>query len=295
MAYFLFIDESGQDRSESPYEVLAGIAIEDKKLWPLIQELRDAEIRVFGRRYSSSASELKAKRILKKKTFNLASRAAEMMPNDRLALAKKCLDQGAGAEPLQLAALAQSKLSFVHVLLALCRKFECKVFASIVATNERNHNPAFLRKDYSYLFERFFYFLEDQVGEHCGIVVFDELEKSRSHILLEQLSLYFKTTHKGQERATRIVPEPLFVHSDLTTGVQLADIAAYLLSWGFRVENLTKPAREELKPFVRGLSKLRYKTVRNVPHKGVLDVWSIAIINDLRAREQIDFSQSNEK
>lgn len=28
MAYFLFIDESGQDHKSSPYEVLAGIAIE---------------------------------------------------------------------------------------------------------------------------------------------------------------------------------------------------------------------------------------------------------------------------
>ena len=30
MAYFLFIDESGQDHRDSPYEVLAGVAIEDR-------------------------------------------------------------------------------------------------------------------------------------------------------------------------------------------------------------------------------------------------------------------------
>ena len=29
MAFFLFIDESGQDRRNSPYEVLAGVAVED--------------------------------------------------------------------------------------------------------------------------------------------------------------------------------------------------------------------------------------------------------------------------
>jgi len=36
MAFFLFIDESGQDHHDSPYEVLAGIAIEDKYLWSFI-------------------------------------------------------------------------------------------------------------------------------------------------------------------------------------------------------------------------------------------------------------------
>jgi hypothetical protein len=87
-----------------------------------------------------------------------------------------------------------------------------------------------LRKDYAYLFERFFYFLEDTDQNASGIVVFDELEKSKSHLLLQQMDRYFKRTNKGQQRAAQIIPELFFVHSELTTGVQLADIAAYLLS-----------------------------------------------------------------
>lgn len=285
MAYFLFVDESGQDRRESPYEVLAGVAVEDRKLWPMVLELRDAEIRIFGRRYSYTASELKAKKILKKKTFNLASRCAPMPPDQRRLLAYECLENGAGAQPLNLAALAQAKLLFVATLLDICKKYDCKLFASIVASNERNYNKDFLRKDYSYLFERFFYFLEDQDKDHCGIIVFDELEKSRSHILLQQLSLYFKDTLRGKERATRIIPEALFVHSDLTTGVQLADIAAYLLSWGFRRGALVKPKRQELAPYVERLARLRYKASKVIQYRGVLDIWSVAIISDLRARE----------
>lgn len=286
MAYFLFIDESGQDRGESPYEVLAGIAIEDKKLWPLILELRDAETGMFGRRYSDDASELKAKKILKKKTFRLASRTAEMPIEERRPRAKACLDDGASADYLSLAALAQTKIVFTQVLLDICKKYECKVFASILATNEREYNPDYLRKDYSYLFERFFYFLEDQPQEHCGIVVFDELEKSRSHILLRQLSLYFKETQTGRERASKVIPEALFVHSDLTTGIQLADIAAYLLSWGFRTGELTKAARQELLPLVRQVARLRYKAVRVKGRLGSIDIWSIAIISELRSRDE---------
>jgi hypothetical protein len=36
MAWVLFIDESGHDRKASPYEVLAGIAVRDRDLWPMI-------------------------------------------------------------------------------------------------------------------------------------------------------------------------------------------------------------------------------------------------------------------
>lgn len=52
MGYFLFVDESGQDHRDSPYEVLAGLAVEDRDLWNLVKALTDVEILVFGRRYT---------------------------------------------------------------------------------------------------------------------------------------------------------------------------------------------------------------------------------------------------
>lgn len=52
MAYFLFLDESGHDLKESPYEVLAGVSVEDRDLWNLIEAIKDAEERNFGLRYS---------------------------------------------------------------------------------------------------------------------------------------------------------------------------------------------------------------------------------------------------
>lgn len=58
MAYFLFIDESGQDHHGSQYEVLAGVAVEDQDVWNLVQALHDSETRIFGERYSQHTSEL---------------------------------------------------------------------------------------------------------------------------------------------------------------------------------------------------------------------------------------------
>ena len=100
-----------------------------------------------------------------------------------------------------------------------------------------------LRKDYAYLFERFFYFLNSQPGDPMGYVVFDEIDKSASHILLNQVSEYFLKTQKGRTRSRLIIPEPFFVHSDLTTMVQVADLIAYLLNWGVRLKGMTAPRR----------------------------------------------------
>ena len=50
----LFLDESGSDCREAPYEVLAGVAIRKQNLWPLIQAVRAAERDHFGMPLSNS-------------------------------------------------------------------------------------------------------------------------------------------------------------------------------------------------------------------------------------------------
>ena len=45
MAWFLFIDESGHDRKASPYEVLAGVAINDRVVSDVVRQLQEAEVR----------------------------------------------------------------------------------------------------------------------------------------------------------------------------------------------------------------------------------------------------------
>jgi len=152
MAYFLFIDESGQDRRESPYEVLAGVAIEDRDLWNLIQAIREAEIRHFGGRYTLGTRELKAKKLLKRKVFRHAQQMASIPDEERRVLARRCLEQGAMAGMREITALAQTKVAYVANLLDVCARFRCKVFASIVDRDAPiPPDPSYLRKDYVYL------------------------------------------------------------------------------------------------------------------------------------------------
>lgn len=286
MAILLFIDESGHDRKASPYEVLAGVAIEDRDLWNLIQALHAAEIARFGGRYSQGARELKGRKLLSRDVYRQAALNAPVADSEQAALARAILDDGRGKDARHIKALAMAKLAYAEDLLALCARFRCKAFASIVETDAPGTITDGLRKDYSYLFERFYYFLAAQSPQPAGIIVFDELEKSRSHILVDQCARYFRDTATGRSRAGLVVPEPFFVHSDLTTGIQIADIVAYIVSWGFRLPRMTKPAREELALLVQQVRTLRHRTIRDVEGNPEFEVWSFAHITDLRTRQE---------
>ncbi|MBN1145619.1 MAG: DUF3800 domain-containing protein [Anaerolineales bacterium] len=288
MAYFLFVDESGQDRTSTPYEVLAGVAIQDAALWDLIQEIQQTESKYFGSFYRDNRRELKAKKLLKAKTYRLAGQLPPIDEAATRSLARICLSDGARAGRLHITALAQAKLRYADEVLGICQRYDCRVFASIIDYQSPAVQPqlidfsglGFLRKDYAYLFERFFYYLEDLPVREMGAVIFDELERSKSHILHEQMGKYFLATQKGRERSALIIPEPLFVHSDLTTGIHLADLVAYCIAWGFRAGMMSAPRREELGRLVEMICGMRYRARRVIPdiRETPVEVWSIAII-----------------
>lgn len=279
MAYFLFIDESGHDHQHSPYEVLAGLAMEDKNLWNFIREIHELELSCFGRKYRENSREIKANKFLTKKTFRLANQLPPIPIPERTQLAKEALDHGEKITKRQLTALAQAKLDYVSRVIQICNQYRCKVFASIVCDPATIPvDKTMLRKDYIYLFERFYYFLEDRKEEIRGIIVFDELDKFASHLLLTQMDKYFKNTAKGRLRSGLIIPEPFFVHSDLTTGIQIVDFVAYILSWSFRTAKLNKPQRTELNDYLELLMPLRYKTTRKIGETPKHMIWSITVV-----------------
>ncbi|MGH9785430.1 MAG: DUF3800 domain-containing protein [Terriglobia bacterium] len=289
MAHFLFVDESGYDAGESPYGVLAGIGVEDRDLWSLVKDIRAAERNHFGGvQYSGGERELKAKKLLKRKVFRQASALEPFPPEQRAALARECLEKGDRAGACQITALAQAKIAYVMELMDICARFRRKAFASVVSKTSPAPSRDHLRKDYAYLFERFFYYLEDVGPSAYGIIVFDELEKIQSHLLVEQMDRYFKLTARGRQRSSQILPEPLFVHSDLTTGVQLADLVAYTISWGVRFGGMDAPVRAELNDLAQRVTQLRHRSIREVNQTPNFVVWSLAYIRDLRSREERD-------
>jgi hypothetical protein len=287
VAHFLFVDESGHDGAASPCAVLAGVSVRDRDFWNFVMAIHVAELSRFGTRYSLGPREIKAKKFLKTKVFRLAMSVPAIAEPERTELAKKCLLDGASSGPREQAALAQAKLDFVADVLELCLRYRCQIFASIIKRGAlKPASGDMLRRDYAFLFERFFYYLEDDGMDSVGLVVFDELEKSQSHLLVEQMDKYFKGTETGRQRAARVIPEPFFVHSDLVTGVQVADIVAYLLSWGFRITAMKEPHRPELDRYCDAIAALRYRAMREMCGKSGFEIWSLAYLDDLRPKNE---------
>jgi len=282
MSWTLFIDESGQDQRHSPYEVLAGIAVEDRKVWPLIRDLSDAQQHIFGMRlFEAYGREAKAQKLLDRKTFKHAAQLGPFEHVQRMQLARELLVDGTAVTRDRLTALGQAKIEYCRFSLDLARRHGAKVFATIVPLEApRPERSDALRKDYAFLFERFYYFLNGSPGDPMGYLVFDELDRSAAHILLGQVSNYFVNTRNGRSRSRLIIPEPFFVHSDLTTLIQTADIVAYVISWGLRLRRMTAPARDELRPLADLVHRLQFTRET----EGGDRIYGLKLIDDLRPR-----------
>jgi hypothetical protein len=293
----LFVDESGQDNQDMPCEVLAGVAVPQANLWNLVKAVRAAEREHFGDYLRNlRISEAKGKKFLKKKRFRQAGQSI-VIPEDELpalarsALLKGIAARGAGADrsditARELTGYSRSVLRFVDAVLDIAANHDVRVLASIVDARAARSDEDLLRKDVVYLFERYFYMLNDHCPDRRGLVVFDELEKSLAKNLIQRMASYFLGTSTGRFRSSLIVPEPFFVHSELTTGVFLADLAAYILGWGWRDPKMPQPAREELRPFAAKLNEMQYQGLK--PKEGAAGSWplhGIVYMDDLRGRE----------
>ncbi len=292
-----FIDESGHDHGDAPYEVLAAVAVAERDLWNLIQAIRVAEFQFFGVHLAGVGVEFKGKKLLKNKTFRHAGQGPAIEPNRRRDLAREFLMKGwretQGGSPEvrdrdEFTAYGQAACAFVIRILEICATHRAKTFAALVNTKApRAADPNMLRRDYAFLFQRFFHYLEDCSPTEMGLVVFDELEKAKSRILIQQMERYFLETEKGYQRSSRIVPEPFFVHSDLTTAVQLADIMAYCFNWGTRLNKMKEATRKEIEPLAQIAFDMRYVGRRFDENEGrEWPVYGVFYMDDLRPKQE---------
>jgi hypothetical protein len=73
MSWLLFLDESGHDHKQMPYEVRGGVAIHVGKLWPFVRAVRQLELNAFGAELHLYGKELKGSTLLDRKRFKFAA------------------------------------------------------------------------------------------------------------------------------------------------------------------------------------------------------------------------------
>lgn len=153
-AHLLLIDESGSDHRNSPCTALADIAILYSKLWDFARALRDAEFRRLVVRYSTGESEIKAKKLLKKKVFRQAGYTDPIPEPERTNLAKRCLNSGYKGGLRQPAALAQAKLAVSKETSVAIRTLRYGAYA-ISTTLDRRTKDSLNRKGNQHILNSF--------------------------------------------------------------------------------------------------------------------------------------------
>src|ERR1700722_11597042 len=94
MAWLLFLDESGHDHKQMPYEVRGGIALQDGLLWPFTRAVQQLERFAFGCALHEFQKELKGSTLLDKKRFKFANQASPMGTTERQKHSRAFLTKG---------------------------------------------------------------------------------------------------------------------------------------------------------------------------------------------------------
>lgn len=267
MGWLLFLDESGHDHKNCPYEVRGGVAVHASQLWPLVQRLQAAELSAFGANMREYARELKGSKLLDKDRFKWAKQDCWMSDASRRKHARGFLTKGLEKKVptrAEFTSYGQANIEMARSVFESLRACDARIFASVVPRTIKKPTSfateEYLRKDHVFLLERYFYFLEGQ-RDH-GLLVFDAVDKGADQRFVRQLERYFTKTQTGRYRTAWIVPVPMFVASDMTMAVQAADLAIYCVNWGFRLPALgmNEPTRPEIDDeFGPWLHELQYK------------------------------------
>ena len=262
VSWLLFLDESGHDHRTMPYEVHGGFAIHASQLWGFISAMRMLEQSTFGAYLHQYGSELKGSRLLNKDRFKWERQGSRMNEALRRKHALNFLNSGKQRRMPrrdEFTAYGQACIRMAEGVIQLLEIHEARLFAAMIP-----HLPKpttvpeeLLRKDLVFLLERYFYFLESQ--QEMGLLVMDGSEKKADRKLVRRLERYFTQTMRGRQRTRWIVPVPMFVESDITYGVQVADLCIYCLNWGWRLQGMDQRTRPEIEPFVWLLERIIWR------------------------------------
>jgi hypothetical protein len=194
--YFFYIDESGTPESSdttSRFFVVCSTVFHNS-IWPdLYGKMEGLKKQFFLSTFSHHGSEIKGSDLLSKHGVK-----------------------------------SYLKRNFAHQVLNIHDSFHLPVFV-VVIDKYKSRKPS----EYSWLYPlciqylqiSIHRFLEDQGGDHRGILILDEINPKRTLIHSKEHLTYRFGNPRGRQY-TRIVEAPFFVNSVYSPGIQIADLYA---------------------------------------------------------------------
>jgi hypothetical protein len=288
MSYLLFLDESGHDHKNTPYEVHGGAALHARKLWPFVKAVTNLEQAAFGDFLHRYKSEIKGVKLLDKDRLKWAAQDAPMDEVSRRKHSLAFLNKGLDKRPptrAEFSAYGQACLTMARGIFDLLREHDARIFAAAIPREvekpETFEAAEYLRKDIVFLLERYYYMLEAE--KETGLIVLDETDKTLDRRFVSRLERYFRFTQTGRYRSACIVPSPFFVASDMAYPVQVADVVIYALNWGFRLPLVGRnaPVNPDIaREFANLIGNLQF---RGQGYRGgqVFDTFGVVYVSDV--------------
>lgn len=105
------------------------------------------------------------------------------------------------------------------------------------------------KKAYEFLLERIEQFMKEYHSKHNALIVMDDTSKELNRAVAMKHAYFL---HNGNENLEfrHIVEYPFFTRSELSNGVQLADLLAYNIYRAFRQEDFAYPYFSEMLPYI---------------------------------------------
>lgn len=252
MSYLLFMDESGHDHKIMPYEVRGGICVHSRRVAPLLKDIEKLELRIFGCHLSEFQTEIKGSKLLNAERFRWANQGTRLPEQERQKGCRRFLTahlEHRAPTRTDFTAYGQACIQMVDAILELLAKYKVQIIASCIKKGVQKPKSFefehFLRKDHQYLLERFACLLKK--CKEDGIIIMDQVEKVIDKKFSRQVKSFLSYSNFGITLRSHIVPEPLFIESDISSLIQIADICIYIINTGYRKsKSMTESARLEI-------------------------------------------------
>jgi len=105
------------------------------------------------------------------------------------------------------------------------------------------------KKAYEFLLERIEHYMAEYHPKHLALIVMDDTSKQLNQAVAMKHA-FFQRAGNANVRFSHIVEYPFFTRSELSNGVQLADLLAYNVYRAFKDEDLAYPYFDMLLPNV---------------------------------------------